>query len=327
MPGHDIVVIGASAGGIEALTRLAKDLPADLPAAVFVVLHVSADSPGVLPSILGRAGPLPVASAVDGARIEPGHIWVAPPDRHLLLTAQHMRVVRGPRENRHRPAVDPLFRSAAAAFGSRTIGVVLTGNLDDGTSGLWAIKAGGGIAVVQDPADALYPGMPESALRNVEIDHRVKLAEIAPLLAKLAREPAAAGTPPARAGLETEFTMMEGTIDDMAKLGQPSSFTCPTCNGPLWELRDGNFPRYRCHTGHAFSPESLRAAQGDEVENALYAALRAMQEQAALSRRVTERIGEQLPQVRATRDAKVRELEASTDVLRRMLAERTASSK
>jgi two-component system chemotaxis response regulator CheB len=189
--GHDIIVVGASAGGVGALVKLAKSLPADLPTAVFVVLHIPAQTPSLLPDILNRAGPLHALHPPDNTEIKHGHIYIAPPDHHLLIAQGHVHIARGPRESRHRPAVDPLFRSAAIAYGPRVIGVVLTGALDDGTAGLLAIKQRGGIAVVQDPQDALYPGMPQSAVDHVQVDYCVPLADMGALLAGLVSEPIA----------------------------------------------------------------------------------------------------------------------------------------
>src|SRR5215211_1730254 len=183
----DIIVVGASAGGIEALRVLAGGLPADLPASLFVVLHTSPESPAMLADILDRSGSLPALSPKDGDRIRPGTIYVAPPDRHLLIEPNLMRVTRGPKENRFRPAVDPLFRSAAQTYGPRVAGIILTGGLDDGTSGLWAVKRLGGVAVVQDPEEAFMPSMPQSALDQVEVDYTLPLAGMAPLLSRLAR--------------------------------------------------------------------------------------------------------------------------------------------
>src|SRR5215212_968855 len=185
MSARDIIVVGASAGGVEALTRLVKALPADLPASLFVVLHLPPDAHSALPTILNRRGQLWAVHPRDGETIEPGRIYVAPPDRHLVLHQGVARVVRGPRENGHRPAVDPLFRSAAAAYGPRVIGIVLSGTLDDGTAGLLAIKARGGVAVVQDPADALSPGMPENALENVPVDYQLAVDKMGLLLDRL----------------------------------------------------------------------------------------------------------------------------------------------
>ncbi|HLW68563.1 MAG TPA: chemotaxis protein CheB, partial [Gemmataceae bacterium] len=185
MPNHDIVTIGASAGGVQALRNFVNRLPKDLPVAIFVVLHVPPQWPSQLAQILTKSGPLPALAPEDHARIEPGHIYVATPDKHLLVEPDEIRVIRGPRENRHRPGVDPLFRSAAWAYGPRVVGVVLSGTLDDGASGLWAIKSCGGIAVVQDPADAIFPEMPTNAMMNVQVDHCLPVDDIATLIAKL----------------------------------------------------------------------------------------------------------------------------------------------
>ncbi len=192
MPEHDIIVVGASAGGVEALIILTGALPSNLQAAVFIVLHIPAQSPSLLPDILNRAGSLKVVSATDNAEIEYGHVYVAPPNFHLLVESEHIRVVSGPKENRHRPAIDPLFRSAATAYGSRVMGVILTGSLDDGTAGLQAIKICGGVAIVQDPQEALFPSMPMSALANVQVDYTLPLAQIGPLLGSLSHESSSA---------------------------------------------------------------------------------------------------------------------------------------
>src|SRR4051812_8388035 len=189
MPEHDVVVIGASAGGVEALSRLVGMFPPDLPASVFVVLHVPAESTSVLPRILNRAGPLPVIHPISGQAFERGHIYVAPPDHHLLVKQGYCELTRGPRENGHRPAVDPLFRSAARVYGARVIGVILSGALDDGTAGMVAIQMRKGICVVQSPDDALYAGMPQSAIDNVKVDHVIPLAEMGNLLVELAHTP------------------------------------------------------------------------------------------------------------------------------------------
>lgn len=210
MPGHDVIVIGASAGGVEALSKLVAGLPADLPAALFVVVHIPSEATSVLPRILSRAGPLPAVHVRDGLPIQDGRIYVAPPDYHLLLRSGHVRVVRGPREHGHRPAVDPLFRSAAHYGGPRTVGVILSGVLDDGTSGLQVLKAHGGVAVVQDPDDAFYDGMPRSAVENVDVDHVLPLAEIAPVLARLAHAPVEEGVHSAPGEMEPEAEVIEG---------------------------------------------------------------------------------------------------------------------
>ena len=293
MPGHDIIVVGASAGGVEALMHLASQLPADLPAAVYVVLHIPAESPSLLPEILNRAGPLPVSQPADGEELRSGHIYVASPNYHLLLERGRMRQVHGPKENRHRPAIDPLFRSAAYNYGPRVVGVILTGALDDGTSGLHAIKQCGGIAVVQDPEDALYPSMPSSAMAHVEVDYCLPLAKIGAVLVHLAHEQAqdeGAFPVPDDLEQETRYASMEDqeTLDSNARVGTPSAYSCPECGGVLWELQDGDLIRFRCRVGHAFSVESVLAAQTEQLENALWAALKTLEESASLSRSIAE---------------------------------------
>jgi two-component system, chemotaxis family, protein-glutamate methylesterase/glutaminase len=293
MPGRDIIVVGASAGGVEALGQLVAGLPADLAASVFVVLHVPPHGTSVLPNILRRAGPLPADHAADGEPIRSGRVYVAPPDFHLLLKNGHVRLARGPTENSHRPAIDPLFRTAARRYGRRVIGVVLSGVLDDGTAGLLAIKNRGGLAVVQHPDDALFPSMPQTALENVAVDHALAVSELGPLLARLAAEPVLPDPPPAvSTDMAMETDMAELELEAMQKFdrpGAPSPFACPDCNGVLWELHEGDLVRYRCRVGHAWSPDSLLARQADGLEAALWTALRALEERAALASRMADR--------------------------------------
>jgi len=275
-----MIVIGASMGGIEALTRLVAQLPADLPAALFVVQHISPESPGVLPAILDRAGSLQAIRAVDGEAIEHGRIYIAPPDQHLLVKPGHICLSSGPRENLSRPAIDPLFRSAAVAYGSRVIGVVLTGYLDDGTSGLQAIKRCGGTAVVQTPADAIMPSMPQSAIQNVEVDHVLPLAEMGELLIRLVQRPAGQ-SPPIPTDILWEVKAMEGVEDGIERqeeLGKLVPLTCPDCGGALWEMYEGKLRRYRCHVGHAFTLRSMLAGQDEVVIESLWVALRSLEE-------------------------------------------------
>jgi two-component system chemotaxis response regulator CheB len=286
-----IVVIGASAGGVSALIHLARNLPGDFPAPIMVVLHVPAQSPSLLALILNREGMLPAKSAEDGERYEAGRIYVATPDRHLLVGRDgRLRVTRGPRENRHRPSVDPLFRSAALAAGPRAIAVVLTGALDDGTAGMLAINQAGGIGVAQDPEDALYPSMPSSAITHARIDHVAPLAAIPELLVRLVSEPA--GKRPVveqDLALETRIAALDPAAlvgDD--RPGQPSPYSCPECGGVLWEIQDGAFARYRCRVGHAYSPETMLGAQDDVLEEALWSAMKTLEESARLSQRLAK---------------------------------------
>jgi two-component system chemotaxis response regulator CheB len=257
----DIIVVGASAGGIEALRVLAGGLPADLPASLFVVLHTSPESPAMLPNILDRSGSLPALSPNDGDRIRRGTIYVAPPDRHLLIEPNLVRVTRGPKENRFRPAVDPLFRSAAQTYGPRVVGVILTGYLDDGTAGLWTVKQLGGTAVVQDPADALVPSMPLNAVTHVNVDYCLPLDEIAPLLVQLTTEAAKdKGAYPVPKEVEIEVNIakeLKALDAGVLQLGEPSNYTCPECHGVLLQMKEGTRFRFRCHTGHGFSMDAL----------------------------------------------------------------------
>src|SRR5262245_23531633 len=293
MPGRDIIVIGASAGGVEALGNLVRRFPADLPAAVFVVLHVPPQGTSVLPQILTRAGPLPAKHALDNEPIQAGHIYVAPPDYHLVVKRVHVRVAHGPRENGHRPAVDALFRTAARAFGHRVSAVVLSGVLDDGTAGLIAVKMRGGATLVQDPAEALYDGMPRNALDNVAVDVCASVADLAAELTKLATQPLpSAAEPPPSQEMKQEADMAELDLEALQRdhrPGTPSGFGCPDCGGSLFELREGDLVRFRCRVGHAWSPDSLLARQSERLEEAFWTALRALEEKAALSRRMCQR--------------------------------------
>ena len=318
---HDLIVIGASAGGVAALQDLLGALPADLPAAVFITVHFSPELRSRLPWVFGRRAALDVNWAEDQAPILAGQVRVAPPDQHLLIEPGRMRVVHGPRENRHRPAIDPMFRSAAWAYGPRVVGVVLTGYLDDGTAGLWAIKSCGGTTIVQDPADALHPDMPHNALTHNRIDHRLPLSDIATLLGQLAREPAGAPVHgPDTLPLEIGFAAMERDMGDMARLGTLSPFTCPTCRGALWEQDEAGHLRYRCHTGHAFTHASLLLEQGSEIESSLYAALRVVEEKAAALRRLAERWTDRYPRMTADYEGRAREMDNTAEALRRLLA-------
>ena len=303
MPDHGVVVVGASAGGVEALADLAASLPGDLPAAVFVVLHLPATGTSALPEILGRHGPLPAGHVRDGEPIQPGQIYVAPPDHHVLLRTGHVHLSRGPRENGHRPAIDPLFRSAAREYATRVVGVVLSGALDDGTGGLLAIKSRGGIAVVQDPTDALYPGIPDNALQHVEVDHVLPAAAMGELLVRLIADSAEAPADPAPTGMRVEVEMEGFSLEAFEgdHPGRPSGFSCPDCHGVLWAIRDGGLERYRCRVGHAWSPESLLTQQSEALEAALWIALRSLEERAALARRLAEPARRRGHRITATR--------------------------
>ena len=285
-----IVAVGASTGGVQALMMLAASLPSDFPAALLVVQHIGRFR-SILPELLGQRGALEAAHAVDGEPIRAGRIVVAPPDRHLLVEDGKLRLLNGPKEHHSRPAIDPLFRSAALAHGPAVVGVVLTGRLDDGTAGLQAIKACGGIAVVQDPADAAEPSMPSSALAYVDVDHRVPLDALGPLLVELVRRPAPppVAAPAGRLRHEQALTLSQGeAMEHLDAIAGPSPFVCPDCQGGLWEMKDSAPPRYRCHTGHAYTLRTLRHAQAEATDGALWSAVRALQEGEALLQRLAE---------------------------------------
>jgi two-component system chemotaxis response regulator CheB len=288
-----LIVIGASAGGLRVLTRLAQQLPTDLPAAVLVVVHIGKHR-SLLPDLLSAHNRLPARHANDGEPIMPGRIYIAPPDHHMLVDGRQLRLTRGAKEHHARPAIDPLFRSAARWHGPRTVGVVLSGMLDDGTAGLQAIKRCGGIAVVQDPLDAREPSMPESALRHVNVDHCVDTAGLAGLLSTLAREGEVPNMPEVPDPLQHEIALMlsQGdALEHLRHIGRPSTFVCPDCHGSLWQLSGADPPRYRCHTGHGFTQLSLEHTLALTRDEAIWNALRAVQENGFLLSSMAEQKG------------------------------------
>jgi two-component system chemotaxis response regulator CheB len=287
-PSYDhVVVIGASAGGVHALLEIAQRLPGSFRAPVCITQHIGSN-PSLLPELLRFRGPNPAMHAEDGQRLTAGTLHVAPPDHHLLVEGDRLRLTHGPKENHARPAIDPLFRTAAVSHGPALIGVVLTGQMDDGAAGLKAIKDCGGTAIVQDPDTAAEPEMPRSALRNVDVDHCVPLQDIAPLLDRLvgARGPRARPPIPEEVMREACINRGDATVEDLQSIAAPSSLTCPDCGGSLWEMKDPKPLRYRCHTGHAFSPLSLAHAQRDASEQAMWASVRALREREMLLRRL-----------------------------------------
>jgi two-component system chemotaxis response regulator CheB len=326
MARRDIIVIGASAGGVEALTTLARVIAPDLPAAILVVLHVAPHGNSVLPQLLGRASRMPAEHVVHGEKIVPGRWYVAPPDHHMIVRDDTIHLGRGPSENGHRPAIDPLFRSAASHYGSRVIGVVLSGSLDDGTAGLLAVKQGGGLAVVQDPIEAMYPSMPLSAIESVEIDHILPVAEIGPLLRQLTRKPVDLSVVPVATDREdtaTEAAVAEegqSAMEELDSRGVPSAFACPDCHGVLWEVREGDLVRYRCRVGHAYLPHSLAVAQSEQLEESLWIALRTLKESSALSKRLAERArGRKMPSMAVAYDTRAREASERAAVIEDVL--------
>ena len=292
MTGRDVIVVGASAGGVEALANLVRSLPPALPAAVFVVLHLPANAESLLPEILSRAGPLPAVNPANGEPIQHGRVYVAPPDHHLLVRHGEVGLSRGPRENRHRPAVDVLFWSAAWAYGPRVVSVVLSGALDDGTAGSAVVKARGGITAAQDPGEALFPSMSRTAIQSGAVDHVLPVTEMGNLLARLADEPVVEAMREVPHEMDQEVAMAEGNLAAMSgddRPGHPSVFGCPECGGVLWEIQDEQVLRFRCRVGHAYSSGTLMEEQAEVLEDALWSALRGLEEQAALARRLAER--------------------------------------
>jgi two-component system, chemotaxis family, protein-glutamate methylesterase/glutaminase len=282
---RDMIVIGASLGGVDALRRLVRDLPGDLPAAICVVQHTSSDSPPLMGRILDQQGPLPAVTAEPGMELERGRIHVAPPDRHLIVTTAGIATTFGPRENRSRPAIDPLFRTAAVNFGSRVVGVVLTGMLGDGTAGLLAVSRCGGVALVQDPDDAAFPEMPRNALRAVPEAGRVRLDSLAATLVQLSAEPAPAAVPvPEPLILEARLTERAMSTPEWNQVpGTPTDFTCPECRGALQQIDDGGHVRYRCRVGHAYSPDDLLSEKGKALEESLWVALQTLEDERAMT--------------------------------------------
>jgi two-component system, chemotaxis family, protein-glutamate methylesterase/glutaminase len=291
MAGRDIVVVGGSAGSIEVLAQFVGGLPPDFPGSIFVVVHFPGSVRSTLPHILNRSGPLPARHPPDGESIESGRIYVAPPDCHLHVSDGHVRLTRGPKENGHRPALDPLFRTAALSYGPRVVGVVLSGNLNDGTAGLLRIKQRGGLAIVQDPETALYQGMPRSAIEHVAVDHVLPVQEISALVAKLASRSAGFLEVSGMAEEPTSDAKAdESAISDRHRQpGLPSTMSCPECHGVLWEVTDDELVQFRCRVGHAYSAEALLVHQSEQLEAALWTGLRSLEEHSALARRLAAR--------------------------------------
>lgn len=321
---RDLVVVGASAGGVEALRALVRGLPADFPAAVVVVLHLPSGGTSGLAAILGRSGPLPAVQATDGTPLQPGRVHVAPPDHHLLVRDGQLRLSHGPTESGHRPAVDALFRSAARSRGPRVVGVVLSGVLDDGSAGLVAIASRGGATVVQDPGDALYDGMPRAAMRLVQVDHVVPADDLGKVLAERVGDLVDPARSPELSPLEqVEADIAErgdaGLSNKVGRMGAESGLSCPDCQGSLVRLADAP-SRYRCRVGHAWTEDALLSEQSVTLERALWAALRMLEERGALARRLAAAAGDRVDPVMARRYGEsVRESEASAAVLRRVL--------
>lgn len=319
MDNRDILAIGTSAGGFEALRFLAREFPRDLPASVVVVIHLSGQFRSSLDAILTQAGPLPATFAVDGQKLEKGRIYLAPAERHLIVESDRLRLGSGPRENNSRPSLDPLFRSTALCCAPRAVGAVLTGTQGDGAAGLSALKQSGGITVVQDPGDAAFSEMPTMALARSHPDHIVALAGMPALLERLVHQPA--GQPVPVAGtLEYEVNIASGghgSMSEMDRIGRRSVFACPDCHGVMWEIEDGDLIRYRCHEGHAYSAEIMSLAIDDNLRRAFGSALRALEERVALARKLQDQASAsgRILSARSWSD-KAREFEEEAEIIR-----------
>jgi two-component system chemotaxis response regulator CheB len=322
-----VVVVGASAGGIDALKTLAAGLPSDLQAAVAVVVHILARAESHLPQILTRAGPLLAAHPVDGEPLRAGRIYVAPPDRHLVLRDGTCAVVRGPHEHHARPAIDPLFRSAAAHFGANVVAVVLSGARSDGVAGAHSVSVRGGTVIVQDPAEAVFPDMPLNTISSGSPDRVLPVAAIPPAVVeaveKLTRVAAVREYDPEEMSVETGYALLDRSVIDRTPPGSPSAHSCPACGGVLWEIDDGDLLRFRCRAGHAYTAESVLDGEAESVEGALWAAFRALQERSALSERLARRVRERGSDVSAARfEQSATEALEQADLIRTLLLER-----
>jgi two-component system chemotaxis response regulator CheB len=320
---RNIIVIGASAGGFEALKQLVAALPATLEATIFIVWHMSPDVTGVLPQVLNGQRTLWASNAIDNEPILSNRIYVAPPDKHLLLEKGIIRVTRGPKENRFRPAVDPLFRSAAYIYGAWVIGIVLSGALDDGTAGLWTVKSRGGLAIVQEPAEAEFPSMPESALAAVDVDYRVPIAEMASLLVKLTAETVTESSEVAMGEQQKTTTELRIAAQQpvpahsVQAVGQLTPYACPECHGVLSAIRDGDIIRYRCHTGHAYSADSLLTSITEQIEDTLWNAIRGVEESIMLLNNLGDHYADKnQPKLAAMYFKKAQEAESRAELVR-----------
>lgn len=331
---RNIIVMGASTGGFEAFRRIIEALPPDFDASVFIVWHMAPHIRGVLPQVLNRANRIYAAHAYDKEDILPNRIYIAPPDHHMLLEEGMVRVTKGPKENRFRPAVDPLFRSAAYTYGNRVIGVILSGALDDGTSGLWTVKDHGGIAIVQDPVDAEVPSMPENAIREVTVDFVASVRQMPDLLVKLSSEMVEESKllPQAHhdlTNIEIRIAEEDAAMETgIMQFGDRSPFTCPECHGVLTKIMDGHRARFRCHTGHAFSVDTLLASLTGQVEESLWSAIRGMDETVMLLNHIGDHLAEMnQPQLAAAYFKKAQEAEVRAQWVRQTVISHEQYSK
>jgi two-component system, chemotaxis family, protein-glutamate methylesterase/glutaminase len=319
MANRDILAIGTSAGGVEALTSLAKRFPAQFPASVLVTIHLPSQVRSEMDQVLARVGPLPAQFAGDGDELKKGRIYIAPPNRHLIVDGPRLTLGEGARENNARPAIDPMLRSAAVCCGARTVGVVLTGTLTDGASGLWAVKRAGGLSVVQDPSDAQFPEMPLTALNRVQPDHVVRLADMPALLNALVHQQTGE-VKPVPPSLKFEVEIARGgraKMEEMDSIGRRSVLACPDCGGVMWEIDEGELSRFRCHVGHVYTAEMMSLALDENLRRALASAERALEERVTLARKLCNQALDSGHRLLAkTWAERVREFEGEMDIIR-----------
>jgi two-component system, chemotaxis family, protein-glutamate methylesterase/glutaminase len=329
MPKVELVVIGASAGGLDGLLTIVTQLPPSLAATVVIVMHTNSAGTSYLPEILGRVSRLPVTLAVDRQKLAGGHILIAPPDFHVLINRRSLSLTRGPRENGFRPAIDPLFRTASRAYQSRVMGVILSGALDDGTYGMKVIKEHGGVTVVQDPEEAQIPSMPLSVLSSVKVDHVLSASAIASAIVESVTGERRNKVVAMKHRKEPEPQDRATTtqVEEMVEtFGPPSGMTCPDCGGALWEVAEKGLVRYRCHVGHQFTGDGLDSALHDTVEGALWTAVRVLEEQAAMKQRMAERAqGAGLSMVREGFEAGSKDSHRQAQAIRELLFSRKAT--
>ena len=324
MPANNIIVVGASAGGISAVRTFLNGLPEKLPAAIFVAIHTSPEGPGLLAAVLGRGTPLAVATAEDGALIRHGRVYVAPPDYHLIVGKRRVHLSHGPREHRFRPAVDPLFRTAAQHHGPNTIGVVMSGHMADGTHGFKLIKRAGGVTIAQDPDEAEVPAMPLNAMRHDAVDYVLSTHEMSRVIMGLLTNMRRGRGKAPHNTVKPETPGAEYAEVDALKSGElngpPSPFTCPDCGGTLWEIKDEGLMRYRCHVGHAFTVDSLREGMTEKIEETLWTALRAIEEAVELRKRMQARgTRQRLTTFVKSLDSEIADLDERAAALRALL--------
>jgi two-component system chemotaxis response regulator CheB len=318
-----IIVIGASAGGFNALTELVAAIPEHLPAAIFIVLHMSkASSAEVIQHHLSKHAKYTCTIPHDDEEIKPGHIYLAPPDLHMLVKKDVIRLVKSPHENRWRPSIDALFRSAAVAYDSATIGIILSGMLNDGTSGMLAIKRCGGVCIVQEPVEAEFPDMPESVINNVDVDYRVPVADAGYILADLYTKPVYKNVQiPEDIRIEFEITeRMAGTLEEMAKIGNHSNQVCPDCGGGLWQIKNEPVPRFRCHTGHVYTEDILLEKQSEALEESVWVSIRMLEERRNMLINISKRYNGNGPsQLQQEQLQKAEEIKIHIDRLKALL--------